>query len=321
MQEGNFVMTPARKLLLATCIASAALLSGCSDSDAPKEKPAAAQAEPEKGTAQRIIDDVNNAREAELAARRKAQEDAQAAAEQRKADEAAALKVTKLPDPGKAPEGTKFIDLSEQNEAVWLYQAKTETPDTPEEMAKSLYTHYIKDDKEYVSVLEDYKAADRFRQREGAAKLADVLKARVEQRKDATYVKIAVSSGPGLNMLKPYDFDKSGFAVDADTLFSNDENRAWLEVAPNYRVLFANGKDMFFPVADETLARTLEARVQKGGLSYLTLMVYGHLNAAISSPEDANKHKQAWRGLEVTAQRVDLVDSNDTSKVYGSIEL
>ncbi|WP_455233205.1 hypothetical protein [Geopseudomonas aromaticivorans] len=304
MQQGKTGLFTARTLLLATCISSAALLAGCSEdkAEAPQQKPAAAAPQPS------AVDAEKAKREAEAAAKAKA------------AAEAAAPKVTVLPNPGPAPEGTQFFEIDQGNNAVFVSEALRNGPLDLPVLKRSLTSTYGQDP-ELDKLRKDVNSNDRFVARDANAAFDAGIGAFVEKYKGITYVRVDVADQPGLTVLKPYDFDKLGFPVDASTLLAGGDERGWLTPAENHRLLFKNGQDIaFFPIPDEKVARELEARVRKSFNGGLKLVVYGYIHSYIEAPADAS-YAQPWRGLDIQAQRVDLVDAKDEKRVFATLNL
>lgn len=293
----------APRLLLATCISATLLLAGCTEDNSTQLS----------GNDQETMQASPNTGEA---AQQKTQDKAEAQVK------ATALepKIIALPDPGPAPDLSQYVDITQGNTTAFVFEALRGGAPSLDFLKMNLDSSG-----EVSELLEGLSSPDRFVSRDAHAKFDANIGALIDKHKDVRYIRLEVAEYLGSKLLKQYDFDRQGFEVDANGIFDGGEQRGWISGdSRGHRLLVKNGPEFkFISVTDEATARAIESIVTRGSLGDFRLVMYGYIDDLIEAPENREPSTQAWRGLDIKVQRIELANSQGNGKlqVLHTVEL
>ncbi|WP_313517260.1 hypothetical protein [Pseudomonas sp.] len=321
-----------KTVLTSALLSSLLVIGGCSD-DSDKEavkKPA------DKPMTQSEIDAEKARRVFNPTAEERAQDQAEEAARQAKLDSKAPITVT-LPAPGSQPDFADYKTVESGVDWTFIYNANQKTPDDALTLANSfgiLAYKYDFGDAQLNELLTKFsETSDEFEKRDIAKQLEPVFARKIEENKGVRYVRLEVPDQTYKN-LSGYDFDKKGFAYNADvfnapnTMSERDKvsamsrgrivkEKGWISYSDNdnYSVSFSNGpRFQFLEATDETVARQLESYV-KNNKPY-TAVVYGYVDE-LTRGRDENTDPQRYSSIHI--QKLDIVDAADPAKVILSV--
>lgn len=239
-----------------------------------------------------------------------------------------APKVVSFRDPGLA-EPASYLDAKQPMTAFNLYNAKRDWKETPEDIADSIADAFNVREANpdlYRMASERQSEQDSFKKKDLTAQLGVLVGEEADKTKANNLVKLSGDDWTPIS-LSSYDSEAKGFRIDnclfSDKIEYTDEEkrnatsmsragplRCYLNPGPtSYYIGFQGGSSVLLDIADEALARKIEASKKT-----IQIDIYGYVKS-IERERFAGEFGPQ-RFVLISPQRIDLKDGSTGKVIY-----